>query len=24
MAPSEIEQVLGRNMLRVARATWLS
>jgi membrane dipeptidase len=22
MAPSEIEQVLGRNMLRVARATW--
>ncbi|MGW8393376.1 dipeptidase [Pseudoduganella sp. HUAS MS19] len=23
MAPSEIEQVLGRNMLRVARATWL-
>jgi len=24
MAPNEIEQVLGRNMLRVARATWLS
>jgi len=23
MAPNEIEQVLGRNMLRVARATWL-
>ena len=22
MAPSEIEQVMGRNMLRVARATW--
>lgn len=24
MAPNEIEQVLGRNMLRVARATWLA